>query len=219
MATAIQSKTTLENLLMASSGGLTLGFFLLEVSQMARVKAAAGTEVNTWLQISTDESITLTIGAAERGPATFSELVRVAAENLSVEVSRIATVADGPTLFSPVPFRKGFRAEHRVKGWKMKDAAAAAREMLVQSAMDQTGDDCRDHYLVRDGAILCLPRKTALSYGQVAAAASMLPPPAGASLIPNGPFRRTSITAPRLEMRRHQERSQFRLDSRVPSMA
>jgi hypothetical protein len=184
-----ENKMARKSFLTANSGGLTLGFFLEEVWQLSEQNA--GVEVNTWLQIGTDENIMLTIGALEGGPEPFAELARITAEYLMVNVSRITTIADGPTLFSPVPLQ-------RAKAWKMKDAAAATREMLVQAAMDRTGDDCREHYVASDGAIICLPRETAMSYGQVAAAAALLAPPAGAALLPDSQWL-TGRTAPRCE--------------------
>src|SRR6185503_5596351 len=82
----------------------SLAFFLPEVSRLGEVEAATpGTPVNTWLQVGTDESITLTIGASDMGQGSVSGLAQILAEDLMVDYARVSTVQGGPTLANPAP--------------------------------------------------------------------------------------------------------------------
>ena len=116
--------------LVTAACGLTLGFFLPEVSRLGHVEAAGGT-VNTWLSIGADESITLTIGSSEMGQGSFSGLAQVLAEDLMVDYARVITVQGAPTLSNPAPIGTAINTVGssviRTNFWKMRDAAAAAR--------------------------------------------------------------------------------------------
>ncbi len=72
--------------------------------------------------------------------------------------------------------------------WGLRDASAAAREMLVGAAMASVGDLTRANYTVADGVIRHAGGATR-NYGQVAAAAALLPVPVGAALVPDNQFK------------------------------
>jgi len=98
----VKAGVTRREFLVSAAKGLVLGFVLPELllSHQAR---AAGTEgqVNSWLSIGTDDSITLSIGGSEMGEGSFSGLAQILAEDLMVDYGRIATRQGGPTLATP----------------------------------------------------------------------------------------------------------------------
>ena len=208
--------------LVTATAGLGLGFFLPAVTRSGTA-AAADAQVNTWLQIGTDESITLTIGASEMGQGSFSGLAQVLAEDLMVDYARIDSVQGRPTLATPAPVGTAINtvgsSVTRTNFWKMRDAAATAREMLIQAAMNRIGDSTRASYTVANGVITHLPTGTTLTYGQVAADAAALTPPASAPLVPDSQFRVIGKTVPRLDIPDKVDGgARYGLDIRLPNM-
>ena len=177
-------RITRRQFLGAAGGGLVLGFVLPSLAGFDEAHAASAATVNSWLQIGTDDSITLTIGSSEMGQGSFSGLAQILAEDLMVDYPRIATVQGGPTLASPAPIGTAINtvgsSVTRTNFWKMRDAGAIAREMLVQAAMNRNGDPARVNYSVVNGVIRHVPSGLTYTYGQVAADAALLTPPASA---------------------------------------
>ena len=210
--------------LVAAAHGLALGFFLPPTTRFGAAAAASGpVQVNTWLRIGADESITLTIGSSEMGQGSFSALAQILAEDLMVDYARVQTVQGGPTLASPAPVGTAINTVGssvvRSSFWRMRDAAASAREMLVQAAMARVGDAQRSSYTVADGVITHGPSGTTLSYGQVAAAAAGLSAPASAPLVPDSEFRVIGTTMPRVDIPSKVNGSaQYGIDIRLPNM-
>ena len=120
---------------LASAGAFTLTFAIEELTRVEELQAASGGQVNAWLTIGADESITLTIGSSEMGQGSFTGLAQILAEDLMVDFARVRTVQGGPTLLSPAPVGTAINTVGssviRSNFWRMRDAAAAAREMLA----------------------------------------------------------------------------------------
>jgi len=210
---------------LGATGGLTLAFTLGAGGLAAsRADAAAtGTAVNAWLTVGADESITLAVGATEMGQGSSSSLGQVLAEDLMVSWQRVNVVQGRPTLVAPAPVGSAIATVGSgvVRGnfWRLRDAAAIARETLVQAAMNRIGDADRSHYAVADGVIRHLPSATALSYGAVAADAALLKPPASALLVPDDQLRVIGQSLPRQDIPAKVDGSAvYGLDVRVPGM-
>jgi isoquinoline 1-oxidoreductase beta subunit len=213
-----------------ASGGLVLSFVLpgtlSSVAGLASGEAqAAGvaTQVNSWLSIGTDESVTLTIGASEMGQGSFSGLAQILAEDLVVDYRRIATVQGGPTLTNPAPVGTAINtvgsSVTRNNFWRMRDAGAIAREMLVQAAMNRKGDPNRANYTVANGVIRHVPSATLYTYGQVASDAALLTPPASAPLVPDSALQVIGKTMPRQDIPLKVDGSaKYGIDVRLPNM-
>jgi len=211
--------------LVTAAGGLTLAFFCPEVSraQMAGVAGPpANTQVNSWLNIGNNGAITLTIGSSEMGQGSFSGLAQILAEDLMVNYNTIQTVQGVPAT--------GAQAIGNSLGtygstitytnyWIMRQAGAAAREMLVQAAMNIIGDQTRANYTVSNGVITYTPTNTSIKYSLVAAAAAKLTPPANPPLIPDSQFRYIGTTVNRVDIPSKVNGSAtFGLDIRLPNM-
>jgi isoquinoline 1-oxidoreductase beta subunit len=135
---------------LGAAGGLVLGFVLPSLQGVNDVRASGtATAVNSWLQIGTDDSISLTIGASEMGQGSFSGLAQILSEDLMVTM-RDRHRAGRADTGNPAPI--GTANQHcrqrvtRNNYWRMRDAGAIAREMLVQAAMNRNGDPTRGNY-------------------------------------------------------------------------
>ena len=211
-------------------GGLVLAFTLGEAAGaldllggIPEVDAAGAATINAWLTIGADESITFTIGASEMGQGSFSGLAQVLAEELCVSYSRIATVQGSPSVAAVQPIGASIStvgsSVMRTNFWKMRDAGATAREMLVSAAMNAQGDQTRTNYAVTDGVITHTPSGATYTYGAMAPAAALLTPPASAPLVPDDQLRVIGTTVPRVDIPAKVNGSaKFGIDVQLPNM-
>ena len=207
----------------AAAGSLTLGFALPEALRAGSAHAASSTAVNTWLTIGSDDSITLTIGASDMGQGSFAGLAQVLAEDLMVDATRVALTQGAPTLATPAPIGTAINTVGsgvtRNNFWRLRDAAAIARETLVQAAMNRTGDAARANYIVTNGVIRHVPSGGTLSYGQVAADAALLTPPSSAPLVPDDQLQSIGRTLRRPDILQKVDGSaRYGIDVRLPNM-
>jgi isoquinoline 1-oxidoreductase subunit beta len=207
---------------LGSSAGLTLAFSLPVLAGTAGDATAAGTTtaVNSWLTIGSDESITFTIGASDMGQGSFSGLGQILAEDLMVDPLRVRLVQGGPTLANPAPVGSAINTVGsgvtRNNLWRLRDAAAIAREMLVTAAMIKTGVRSRADFEVVNGVVRHRGGR-AFSYGYLAATAATLTPPASAPLAQN--LQSIGRTLPRSDIPlKVNGKAVYGLDVRLPGM-
>jgi isoquinoline 1-oxidoreductase beta subunit len=202
----------------AAISGLTLAFVLPQ-----RAEAATATAVNSWLSVGTDDSITLTIGSSDMGQGSFQGLAQILCEDLMVSPARVVLKQGQPTMATPAPIGTAINTVGsgvtRNNFWKLRDAGAIAREMLVSAAMAAQGDSTRANYTVTDGVIRHTPSGALYRYGQVAAAAALLPVPSSAALVPDSQFLCIGKTFPRADIPFKVDGSAvYGLDIRLPNM-
>jgi isoquinoline 1-oxidoreductase subunit beta len=206
-----------------AAGGMTLGFSLAGLLPMGAAQAASATQVNTWLNIGSDNSITLTIGASEMGQGSFPGLGQVLAEDLMVDFTRIKLVQGGPVYkVSPAPIGSAINTVGsgvtRNNFWKLRDAGASARETLVLAAMNRLGDGSRSNFTVSNGVITHSSGQK-LTYGDVAADAALLSPVLGAALVADADLKVIGQSLPRPDIPLKVDGSaKYGLDARVPGM-
>lgn len=203
----------------AGTLGLTLGLSLAG----REAEAATLNAVNSWLTIGTDGSITLTIGASDMGQGSVAGLAQVLCEDLMVNCGRVTLVQGAPSLANPAPLGCAINtvgsSVTRSNYWRLRDAGAIAREMLVGAAMLRVGDPTRDNYSVSNGVVLHGPTGRRLGYGSLAAAAAQLTPPASAPLVPDSQFRSIGKRFKRPDIPFKVDGSAvYGLDVRVPGM-
>ena len=204
---------------LGAASGLTLALVL----PAGTARAATATPVNAWLSIGSDDVIQLTVGASDMGQGSFSGLAQILCKDLMVDPARVRVVVGVPTLATPVPVGRSINtvgsSVTRTNFWKLRDAGASAREMLVAAAMARVGDGSRANYSVVDGVITHAPTRTRLSYGAVAVAAASLPVPASASLVPDSQFKCIGKSIARTDIPFKVDGSAvYGLDVRVPNM-
>ncbi len=208
---------------LGAAGGLTLAFTLPAFGARRAVAPAAAGAVNSWLTVGADNGITLTVGASDMGQGSFQGLGQVMAEDLMVDPARIRLAQGVPTMLSPAPVGTAINTVGsgvtRNNFWALRDAAARARETLVQAAMNRHGDGTRGNYAVADGVITHTPSGTTYSYGSVADAAGQLTPPASAPLVADADFRSIGTIVARQDIPSKVDGSAvYGLDVRLPGM-
>ncbi len=171
-------------------GGLVLGFNLPGcASLLPSIDGTIGlgadpgelVDINAWIRIAPDNTVSLRMGASEMGQGVFTSLPMILAEELDVDWQQVHAES--------APAAKVYRHANTdypgssqltggsasVRGYyeQLRRAGASARAMLVKAAADQWGvspGDC----LTEAGHVLSGEDK--LSYGQLAQAASRLSP-------------------------------------------
>jgi isoquinoline 1-oxidoreductase subunit beta len=201
------------------ASGLTLGLSLHDGAQAA----GAGTAVNSWLTIGTDNSITLTVGSSDMGQGSFQGLAQIICEDLKVNFNRVQMVQGAPTMATPAPIGTALNTVGssitRNNFWRLRDAAAIAREMLVTAAMTRYGVRDRTSIIINDGLISCTTQKLKFTYGQLAAEAALLTPPTSAALVPDSQFTCIGKNFPRADIPLKVDGSaKYGLDVRLPQM-
>lgn len=204
----------------AGSASFTLAFYLPARDAQA---AASSTQINSWLSIASDDSITLTVGSSDMGQGANAGLAQVLCEDLMVDPTRIQLKQGLPTQSTPAPIGTAINTVGsgvtRNNFWRLRDAGAIARETLVMAAMARVGDASRGNFQVSNGVVLHSPSGQQLSYGQLAAAAALLSPPSSAPLVPDSQFKYIGKTCPRADIPPKVDGSAvYGLDVRVPGM-
>jgi isoquinoline 1-oxidoreductase beta subunit len=159
----------------AAAGGLVLGFYLPE-NHDASAQNALG-KLNAYVQIGTDDAVTLYIHKAEMGQGTVTSLSMLLAEELECDWKKIHTEFPGvdPVAFGPM---QGVFGSMSIRtSWEpLRKAGATACEMLVQAAAQKwnvSKSQCR----AENSTVLNLKTNERVSYGSLAEAASKLPVP------------------------------------------
>jgi len=212
----------------AAGGGLLLGFGLPIVSRLAKATGAAAastaTTVNTWIQIGTDESITILVGATDMGQGVLSGLAQIVAEELMVDWSKVSAVEApanpvyGNPLFGGFQFTGGSTS---VRGYyqPLRVAGAAARDMLIGAAAQIWGVTpaactALNGTVVRNGTA------QVLTFGALAPTAATLPVPANPALTDPANFRLIGKPVPRVDLPAKVDGSAiYGIDVRIPGMA
>lgn len=178
----------------ALSGGLVLAISLSGCdSKPARTAGgpAVPSDLNAWLQISSDDSIRFYCQQSEMGQGVHTALPMILAEELGVvpEKLQIEFAPVGPQFSNALLGGQLTGGSTSVQhAWAtLRKAGAQAREMLIAAACAEWGvatAGCR----VEDGQVVS-PRGKKLSFGAVAAAAAKLPVPADVPLKSRADFK------------------------------
>ncbi len=200
-------------------GGLLLGFYLPERSQLAAQAAttAAPARLNAWIHIAPDDTVTFEIHKVEMGQGTVTSLSQLLAEELDCDWGKFRTE------FPPIDRAFGFQgvvgSQSIRTSWEpLRRAGATARHMLTQAAAQQWGVDasqCRGE----SGFVVNTANNAKLSYGTLAGAAAKLPVPANVPLKDPKQFRLIGKSLKRLDTAdKVTGRTQFGIDARRPGM-
>jgi isoquinoline 1-oxidoreductase beta subunit len=169
----------------AASGGLLIGFYFPGISGTASAQATANEFMpNAFVRIGTDEQVTVIVNHSEMGQGVYTSLPMLLAEELDADWSKVG--------FESAPVDPKYN--HPVFGMQMtggsssvwsgmeqfRQAGAAARAMLIAAAAQRWSIEpiyCR----TEAGAVFD-NSDGKLTYGQLAADAAKLPPPAKVQL-------------------------------------
>jgi len=202
----------------AATGGLMLGFYLPE----SRTLEAQGTtgKLTAYVQVGTDDTITLYIHKAEMGQGTVTSLSMLLAEELECDWTKIRTEFPGvdPVAFGPM---QGVFGSMSVRtSWEpLRKAGATAAEMLVQAAAQKWNvpkSQCR----AENNGVVNLNTKERLSYGSLAEAASKRPVPQyGVALKDPSQFKLVGKSQKRMDTpAKVSGKTTFGIDVKIPGM-
>ena len=138
-------------------------------------------EVNAWVHIDHDDTVTIRIARSEMGQGTLTGLAQLVAEELECDWDKVTTEypTPGENLRRDRVWRdfatggsRGIRTSHDY----VREGAAAARMMLVQAAANEWGVDAGE-CTAKASVITHTPSGKTLTFGAVANAASEVTPP------------------------------------------
>jgi isoquinoline 1-oxidoreductase beta subunit len=168
----------------AVGGGLSLGFAIPFASAIAR--AAASPEVTAWIVIQPDDTVIIRVARSEMGQGISTALPMLVAEELECDWSKVK-----PEFAAPHENLRRRRAwgdmstggSRSVRNSQdmLRKAGATAREMLIAAAAAQwnvPAAECR----AENSGIVHTPSGQRLRYGEIAAAAATIKPPARVQL-------------------------------------
>src|SRR5881396_2795139 len=206
-----------------AGGGLLLGFRLAGTGETLAMQngSAASFTPNAFVRIGTDERVTVIVNHSEMGQGVYTSLPMLLAEELDADWNNVA--------FESAPVDPKYN--HPVFGMQMtggsssvwsgfeqfRQAGAAARAMLIAAAAQQWNVDpskCRT-----DSGAVFDPSNRKLTYGQLAAAAAKLTPPAQVPLKDPTTFKLIGKPAKRLDTsEKVNGRAVFGVDVKMPGM-
>ena len=167
----------------ASGAGFTLSFAVpFGMSRAAAQKAvAAGSEVNAWIVIKPDESVSIRIARSEMGQGSMTGLAQLVAEELECDWKNVTTEFPRPDqnlarnrVWGDMSTggSRGIRASQDY----VRKAGATARMMLVQAAADEWKVPAAE-LKTSNGVVTHPATGRKATYGKLAGAASKLTPP------------------------------------------
>lgn len=198
------------------SGGLLVGFQLGRGAKPARA-SATGQKLNAWVWVRPDNFVTLYIHKAEMGQGTVTSLSMLLAEELECDWRKIDAQFPG---IDRAFGNQGVVGSASIRtSWNtLRQAGAAAREMLLQAAAQKWGVD-RAQLRAANSIITNTASGATATYGELADAAGKLQPPANVKLKDPSQFQIIGKPRKRLDTPSKVNGSAtFGLDVRVPGM-
>ena len=181
--------------------GLALAFVVPLAGRMGSVAAATATPgqlANAYIHIDPSGTITLAFGGAEMGQGAMSGLSQILAEELMADWNQITVVQ---SLVDPVvSYFTGGSSAVSGRYATLRNAGAAAREMLIAAAMAAKGDGSRDNFTAASAIVKHVPTGTTWTYGSLAVAAAAQPVPADLRLTAPASFRLIGKRVPRVDI-------------------
>lgn len=168
----------------AAGGGMALEFCFPLASALAG--PAATTEVNAWVVIHPDDRVVIRIARSEMGQGTLTALAQLVAEELDCDWGKVSTEFASPNEHirrNRIWGSMSTGGSQGVRGSQdyVRKAGASARQMLLAAAAAQWKVPAAECAADR-GVITHRPSGRTLRYGEVAAAAAKLAPPAEVTL-------------------------------------
>ena len=146
--------------------------------------AAAGVRaavLNAWVRITPDDTVTLLLSQSEMGQGVYTSLPMILAEELECDWQkvRIEMAPVGEAYQNPAFHMQGTGGSTSVRAFMqpLRQAGAAAREMLKLAAAKRWGVPVAECHAA-GGRVVHGPKGQIARYGELAAAAAALKPPA-----------------------------------------
>ncbi len=209
---------------MGVAGGFAVGFVTPASGTTAVAGQASGTAplVATWVQIRADETVTVLVGSSEMGQGVYTSLAQLVAEDLMVDWAKVtATAAPADAAYAnPATGAQLTGGSMSVRGYytALRTAGAAARDMLRAAAAQRFGVPITS-CVAAHGVVTVTGTTSSATYGQLAAAAALLPVPTAPKLVPASHLRIIGQPVPRVDVPdKTTGKAQYGIDVRVPGM-
>ncbi|MBQ61499.1 MAG: twin-arginine translocation pathway signal protein [Gammaproteobacteria bacterium] len=227
MKSPIDKKVSRRALIKSSAtatGGLLLAFHLPSFSKARPFESylESAEEINAWLTIGIDDTITIRVAQAEMGQGVFTSLPMIVAEELEADWRKVrAEYADvNRSIRQDRIYRMmdtgGSRAVRRSREY-LQQAGAEARERLIKAAAEQwlvSPDECYADY----GRIYHKGSGRSTNYGAVAADAAKVSV-VGVRIKTPEEFELLGLPTPRLDVpAKVNGTATFGMDIRIPGM-
>lgn len=215
----------------ATGAGLTLAFSLSSCGRRDRGEAGTGagatnpgTELNAFVRIGPDGSVTVVAKHLEMGQGTYTGLATILAEELDADWSKVrveGAPADASRYnnleFGPMQGTGGSSSISNSYD-QLRKAGATARAMLVAAAAAEWGADVST--LTTDASVVTDPKSgKRADYGSLAVKAAALPVPDNAPLKNPKDFRLIGKAAPRVDAKEKSTgKAIFTQDVMLPGM-
>ncbi|HWF08130.1 MAG TPA: xanthine dehydrogenase family protein molybdopterin-binding subunit [Bryobacteraceae bacterium] len=207
----------------AAAGGLVVGFYLPGNSKLG-AQTTSDANLNAFVRIGADDSVTLTIHRAELGQGSMTALSMLLAEELECDWSRIRTEfakvdpANYGVFGSPVLQGVFGSLSVRTSWDPLRKAGATAREMLITAAAQKWSVD-RAQCRAENNAVVNATSNARLTFGSLAEAAAKTPVPQKVTLKDPRAYRLIGTSPKRLDTRlKATGKAQYGIDVRVPGM-
>ncbi len=165
----------------ATGASLSLGLSLPFAARLADATSTAPAEINAWVVIDPDDTVTIRIARSEMGQGTLTGLAQLVAEELECDWNKVTWAF--PTPGQNVARERIWRdfstgGSQGLRGSQeyVRQGGAAARTMLIQAAANEwkaAPADC----VAKQSVITHKPSGRTVTFGKVAAAAAKLPVP------------------------------------------
>jgi isoquinoline 1-oxidoreductase subunit beta len=206
----------------AAGGGLVLGFAV--PPGRGTLGAAAGPpEINCWVVIARDDTVTVRVAFSEMGQGATTGLAMLVAEELECDWTKVRTEFASPT----ENLRRGRIWGNMSTGasrsiatsqLNLRRAGAAARQMLIAAAAAQwnvPASQCS----AADSVITHAPSGRTLTFGAVADDAAKIEPPADVELKPPSQWKLAGKPCRRLDvLDKVTAQPIYAIDVRLPDM-
>jgi isoquinoline 1-oxidoreductase subunit beta len=205
----------------AGGAGLVIALSLPARGGASRPGKAASAQLNAWLRIAGDNSITVLVDRSEMGQGVYTALPMLLAEELEVGIAAIRIIS-APVGDAYVNQGNGGQitgtSNSVSDAWvKLRTAGAQARTMLISAASQAWGVSPAQCH-AENGTIVNANGKS-LTYGQLAGTAAKLPIPKDVKLKDAANFKLIGRSLRRLDTPSKVDGSaEFGIDVKLPGM-
>ncbi|MCW3473920.1 xanthine dehydrogenase family protein molybdopterin-binding subunit [Limobrevibacterium gyesilva] len=174
----------------AAGGGLALGWLVPWGASPAMAQdvmhttapTGGGAEVGVWTVIAPDDTVTVRIARSEMGQGTLTGLAQLVADELDADWSKVRAEYVAPEVNLANKRVWGDMSTGGSRGIRasvdyVRKGGATARAMLIAAAAQRWGVPAGE-CTAADSVVTHTPSGRKLRYGELAAAAAQLPPPA-----------------------------------------
>lgn len=208
----------------AAAGGFALGFHLPDKGKFSgAAHAATEGEINAWIVIGADDTVTIRVHRSEMGQGSFTAIPQLVAEELECDWSKVkAEFASANRHVRQnkvyVSMSTGGSRAIRDSHPYLRKAGATARTMLIQAAADRWNVPAAECFAEK-GFVVHRPSGRKINYGAVAAAAAKLTPPANVAFKPASAWKIAGQSVPRFDVPAKVDGSAvFGMDVTLPGM-